>query len=310
MVPDYQTLMRPVLRVCDGREVKVSAAIEELAEELGLTEAERAEMLPSGRQTVFANRVHWAKTYLKQAGLVKTTRRGYFQITERGQEVLGDPSIEVNSAFLEQYSEFQDFKGRKNTDGDTAAALQIEAAPAVDASTATPDEQLRAAYKRINDALAAELLSKMREVSPGFFEELIVQLFVAMGYGGSSEEAGQALGRSGDDGVDGVIDQDVLGVDQVYIQAKRYAEGNNVGSGAIRDFYGALSLKKAQKGVFVTTSDFSRNAKDTASALGSRIVLINGLELARLALRYNIGCRTESALELKRLDEEYFEEAD
>jgi len=310
VVPDYQTLMRPVLRVCDGREVKVSAAIEELAEELGLTEAERAEMLPSGRQTVFANRVHWAKTYLKQAGLVKTTRRGYFQITERGQEVLADPSIEVNSAFLEQFSEFQDFKGRKNTDGDTAAALQVEAAPDVEASTATPDEQLRAAYKRINDALAAELLSKMREVSPGFFEELIVQLFVAMGYGGSSEEAGQALGRSGDDGVDGVIDQDVLGVDQVYIQAKRYAEGNNVGSGAIRDFYGALSLKKAQKGVFVTTSDFSRSAKDTASALGSRIVLINGLELARLALRYNIGCRTESALELKRLDEEYFEESD
>ncbi len=288
--------------------MKVSDAISQLAQELNLSEDERTEMLPSGRQTVFANRVHWAKTYLKQAGLVKSTRRGYFEITERGRGVLKDTSIELNSAHLEQFSEFQDFKGRKNADENQPAKSDRSTIESGAASTATPDEQLRSALKLINDALAKELLSKMREASPAFFEELIVQLFVAMGYGGSSEEAGQALGRSGDDGVDGVIDQDVLGVDQVYIQAKRYAEGNNVGSGAIRDFFGALSLKKAQKGVFVTTSDFSKNAKATAQGLGSRIVLINGLELARLTLRYNIGCRTENILELKRLDEEFFEE--
>lgn len=307
MVPDYQTLMRPVLRLCADREVKVSEAISELAQELNLSDEERSEMLPSGRQTVFANRVHWAKTYLKQAGLVKATRRGYFEITDRGTSVLRDTSIELNSGFLEQFSEFQDFKDRKSSDGgkrSTVDGRSVEAA----VTSSTPDEQLRSAFKQINDTLAKELLSKMRETSPAFFEELIVQLFVAMGYGGSSEEAGQALGRSGDDGVDGVIDQDVLGVDQVYIQAKRYAEGNKVGSGAIRDFFGALSLKKAQKGVFVTTSDFSRSAKETAQGLGSRIVLVNGIELARLTLRHNIGCRTESNLELKRLDEEFFEE--
>jgi len=306
MIPDYQTLMRPVLDACSKGEVKVSQVVSDLADSLALTDDERAEMLPSGKQTVFANRIHWAKTYLKQAGLVRSTRRGFFLITDRGREVLSDSKLKLNSSYLARFSEFQDFRSRTKSETDkTPSEVDAGDDGIVDA---TPDEQLRAAYKRINDSLAAELLARMRETTPAFFEEIIVQLFIAMGYGGTAEDAGRSLGRTGDDGVDGVIDQDILGVDQIYIQAKRYAEGNNVGSGAIRDFYGALSLKKAQKGVFVTTSNFSQGARNTAAGLGSRIVLINGLELARLAVRNGIGCRAESTLVLMRLDEEFFDE--
>ena len=171
----------------------------------------------------------------------------------------------------------------------------------------TPDEALRSAHGAIIGALSAELLDRVRNGTPAFFERLIVQLLVAMGYGGTSEEAGRALGQSGDNGVDGVIDQDPLGVDQIYVQAKRYAEGNNIGAGAIREFYGALSLKKAQEGIFVTTSAFSTAATETARGLGSRIVLIDGPHLARLMIRYNVGCRDEEIIHLKKLDEDFFE---
>jgi restriction system protein len=172
---------------------------------------------------------------------------------------------------------------------------------ALTGSEATLDEVLQTAHRKINAALAEELLDRIREGTPAFFENLIVALLLAMGYGGTSEDAGRALGRSGDNGVDGVIDQDPLGVDQIYVQAKRYADGNNIGAGDIRDFFGALSLKKAQKGIFVTTSSFSPSATQTARDLGSRIVLIDGVQLARLMIRYNIGCRDEQVLHLKRL---------
>jgi restriction system protein len=306
MIPDYQTLMRPTLRLAANGELHGREAVRMLAEELALTPEELAQTIPSGQETLLYNRFHWAKTYLKQAGLVRIPRRGYFEITDRGREVLADPAINVDASFLNKFPEFLEFKTRRRAPS-TEAAEPAEMDSALGGS-ATPDEQLRAAYTLINDALAAELIDKMRSASPAFFEEIIVQLFVAMGYGGSSDEAGRALGRSGDDGVDGVIDQDVLGVDQVYLQAKRYGEGNNVGAGDIRDFYGALSLKRAQKGVFVTTSNFTESARETARGLGTRIVLINGSELARLAVRYDIGCRIESSLHLKKLDEEFFEE--
>ena len=306
MIPDYQTLMRPTLRVAASGEIHGREAVRLLGEELNLTPEELAQTIPSGQESLLYNRFHWAKTYLKQAGLVRSPRRGYFEITDRGREVLADPSIEVNTSFLNKFPEFQEFKTRRRPSADDTEVTIADEATADE--NATPDEQLLEAYTRINDALAAELIDKMRSTSPAFFENVIVQLFVAMGYGGSSDEAGRALGRSGDDGVDGVIDQDVLGVDQVYLQAKRYREGNNVGAGDIRDFYGALSLKRAQKGVFVTTSNFTDSARETAKGLGTRIVLINGSELARLAVRYNIGCRVESSLQLKKLDEEFFEE--
>ena len=305
MIPDYQSLMRPVLACAAAGETRIGDTVEQLAEKLGLTPDERAQLLPSGKQTRFSNRVNWAKAYLVKAGLAENTRRGYFQITPRGEAALADAATTINNAYLDQFKEFQDFKAKVNEgDGATAATPAQVSTPL---STETPDEALRKAHGAITGALAADLLDRVRKATPAFFEKLIVELLLAMGYGGTSEEAGRALGQSGDDGVDGVIDQDPLGVDQIFVQAKRYAEGNNIGAGAIRDFYGALNLKKAHKGIFVTTSAFSQPAVDTARGLSSRIVLIDGLQLSRLMIRYNVGCRDEDVLHLKKVDEDFFE---
>lgn len=306
MIPDYQSLMRHVLACAAAGETRIGDAVEQLADKLGLTPDERAQLLPSGKQAMFANRVHWAKTYLVKAGLAENTRRGHYCVTPRGQAALADAAATINNAYLDQFKEFQEFKAKVNeADGATAATSPAQASAPL--STETPDEALRKAHGAITGALAADLLDRVRKATPAFFEKLIVELLLAMGYGGTSEEAGRALGQSGDDGVDGVIDQDPLGVDQIFVQAKRYAEGNNIGAGAIRDFYGALSLKKAHKGIFVTTSAFSQPAVDTARGLGSRIVLIDGLQLSRLMIRYNVGCRDEDVLHLKKVDEDFFE---
>lgn len=305
MIPDYQALMRPVLECAAAGETKIGDAVERIGEQLGLSMEDRAQMVPSGKQTLFANRVHWAKTYLVKAGLAEGTRRGYFRITPRGQAALADTTAVVNNAYLDQFEAFRDFKAKvAQIEGGSAVTLAHSSAPL---DTETPDETLRKAHGAITAALAAELLERVRSARPEFFERLIVELLLAMGYGGTSEEAGRALGQSGDDGVDGVIDQDPLGVDQIFVQAKRYAEGNNIGAGAIRDFFGALSLKKAQKGIFVTTSAFSQPAIETARGLGSRIVLIDGQQLTRLMIRYNVGCRDEDVLHIKRVDEDFFE---
>lgn len=304
MIPDYQSLMRPVLACAERGPRKVSDVVEEISDTLGLSEQERRQMLPSGRQTTIANRVHWARSYLKQAGLVSNLRRGWYALTDRGRAVLDDPQLVLNARYLAQFDEFQAFRARGHRDpaapGPDAEAAQQE--------TLTPDETLLAAHRRLEEALAASLLEAVRSASPGFFETLIVDLFLAMGYGGSSEEAGRALGRSGDNGVDGVIDQDPLGVDQIYLQAKRYAAGSAVGSGEIRDFYGALDLHRAKKGIFVTTSYFTDAATRTAADLGARIVLIDGEHLARLMIGYNIGCRDKDVLHIRQIDESYFDE--
>lgn len=244
MIPNYEELMRPVLEFSDGQEVSIRDAVEAISENLGLSEEEKTELLPSGKQTKIANRIHWARSYLKQAGLVKNTKRGYYVVTGRGRKALENPNVTVNNAFLEQFDEYQDFKSRTK---DTK--LNTNDLPEENQNLNTPDESLLEAHERMNNSLAFDLLDQLRTVEPAFFENVIVELFVSMGYGGSSEDAGKALGRSGDDGVDGVIDQDPLGVDQIYLQAKRYAQGNNIGSGAIRDFFGALSLKRASKGI-------------------------------------------------------------
>lgn len=305
MIPDYQSLMRPVLELASEGAFKNSDAIDILSDRIGLSAEEREEVLPSGKQTRFGNRILWAKTYLKQAGLVRYPQRGYCEITDLGRTVLTRDGIKIDTAYLETFPEFQKFRERKRGDGD-ASDSTVEVV-VTNSEFDTPDEELLAAHQKINSALIAELLDKVRDASPAFFENTIVTLLIAMGYGGTSEEAGRSLGRSGDGGVDGVIDQDPLGVDQIYLQAKRYAEDNSVGAGAIRDFFGALSIKKANKGIFVTTSTFSKSAIETAQALGSRIVLIDGPHLGKLMLRYNIGCRIEQILEIKKLDEEFFQ---
>lgn len=301
MIPDYQSLMKPVLKCAQSGPRKISDVVEEISDDLGLTEEERAQMLPSGRQTTIANRVHWARSYLKQAGLVRNIKRGWYELADRGSEVLDDPNIELNTKFLERFDEFQEFKSRGREETDITQSDD-------DAVSATPDESIQAAHSRLNAALAANLLDFVRNASPAFFETLIVNLLLAMGYGGTSKDAGRALGQSGDGGVDGVIDQDPLGVDQIYLQAKRYGASNSVGPGEIRDFYGALSIKKATKGIFVTTSSFTGSAVQTARDLGSRIVLIDGPQLAKLMIRYNIGCRDKEVIHLKQIDESYFDE--
>ncbi|EGQ9332331.1 restriction endonuclease [Vibrio cholerae] len=303
MIPSYQAFMRPLLEIAkaeNGQEIKLRDAINALADHFGLSEEEREEKLPSGKQTVIDSRVGWARTYLSKAGLIEVTRRGHFMITPRGIDAISNPSVVIDTRFLKQYEEFVTFISPNQSKEDELSLADIE-------SETTPDEVLRAAYKQINDALASEILARTRKVSPAFFEQLLIELLLAMGYGGSGEGMAHTLGKSGDNGVDGVINQDPLGVDQIYIQAKRYADGNNIIAGDIRDFFGALNLKKAQKGIFITTSDFTPSAVQTAKDLGMRIVLINGKELAKLMLRYNIGSRDEQVIYLKRIDEEFFE---
>jgi len=312
VIPNYQQFMRPFLEIAyqakqqGENEVKLRDVIKALADHFQLSEEERSETLPSGRQLVIDNRIGWARTYLTKAGLLEATRRAHFVITERGIQAVKS-NTPINNAYLKQFDEFIAFKTKSNDDANESGEVLPTQEIADDDDDITPDEALRAAYKKINEALTEDILQRTRKVTPEFFERLLIDLLLAMGYGGTGEGATHALGKTGDNGVDGVIDQDPLGVDQIYIQAKRYAEGNNVSAGDIRDFFGALNLKRAQKGIFITTSAFTQSAIETAQNLGNRIVLINGKELAKLMLRYNIGSRDEQVLHLKKIDEEFFE---
>lgn len=303
MIPNYQEFMRPILELANaanGQEIRLRDLINQIADRYGLTYAEREETLPSGKQSILDNRIGWAKTYLLKAGLLDSTRRAHFVITPKGKAALSDPTTKIDNNYLKQFEEFNAFQNRSSETQNQTEENEVN-------QEITPDEALRSAFKKINDALAQDILDRTRKVTPSFFEDLLIDLLVAMGYGGTGDGAAHALGKTGDNGVDGVIDQDPLGVDQIYIQAKRYAEGNNVSASDIRDFFGALNLKKAQKGIFITTSDFTPSAKETAQNLGTRIVLINGTELAKLMLRYNIGSRDEQVLHLKKIDEEFFD---
>ncbi|WP_175944231.1 restriction endonuclease [Caballeronia sp. BCC1704] len=304
-IPDFQTLMLPVLRSSEMGEVKISDVVQSLADKFELTEDERSELLPSGKQTTFANRVHWAKSYLGKAGLVELTKRAHFKISDRGREVLANPPEKIDIHFLDQFPEFVLFRDAGN--GSDNAGKDSPTVEAVQASGMTPDEIIRKAHAELDDELSLDLVARVIAAPPEFFERLVVQLLLAMGYGGSTSDAGRALGKSGDGGVDGVIDQDALGLDRIYVQAKRYSDGNSVGSGAIRDFFGSLDRFKAAKGLFVTTSSFSPSARETAEFLSKRIVLIDGRQLAKLMIRFNVGCRVEETIELKKVDEEFFE---
>lgn len=298
-IPDFQTLMLPVLKASADGEVKISDVVSTIGASLKLSDADLSELLPSGKQTTLANRVHWAKSYLGKAGLVTLTRRGYFQISEKGKEVLQSAPPAINTKFLESVAGFKLYQAV----GDTSKAIP-QTVTAVD--KLTPDERIRAGRDELEATLAAELLEKILAAPPAFFERLVVQLLVAMGYGGSAADAGRALGKTGDGGVDGVIDQDALGLDQIYVQAKRYTDAK-VSPGEIRDFFGALATFKASKGLFVTTSSFTASARDAAGKLPNKIVLIDGSQLTRLMIRFDIGCRIEETIHIKKIDEEFFE---
>lgn len=298
-IPDYQTLMLPVLTAASEGEVQVGKVVEQLADQLGLTPEQRAELQPSGKQTVFYNRVNWAKFFLKRAGLLEDTSFGHFKITPLGQKVLGSHPKHIDNAFLAQFPEFKEFQQRSTQSFDPGQ-------PEPKQTTSTPDEIMRAAHDQIETALAQDLLDKILAAPPAFFEKLIVKLLLEMKYG-ESATSGRVLGRSGDGGVDGVVDQDALGLDRVYIQAKRYKRENNVGVSAIKEFFGSLETHKAVKGVFVTTSDFTGDARKNAESFSKRIVLIGGEQLAKLMMRYQVGCRNEETLHIKKIDEDFFE---
>lgn len=301
-IPDFQTLMLPVLKASECGEVKIGDVVEKLATEFALTDEERASLLPSGRQTAFANRTHWAKSYLGKAGLIEATGRGRFRITQLGIKTLRKSPARIDIKYLDQFPEFRAFRSREGENDEVGAATK-----ATEETPLTPDETMRAAQQVLEAQLGNELLDRILAAPPDFFKRLVVKLLTAMGYGGSTAEAARALGKSGDGGVDGVIDQDALGLDRIYVQAKRYARDNAVGSGAIRDFFGSLDRFKATKGLFVTASSFTASARETAEFLSKRIVLVDGIQLAKLKIRHGVGCRVEKTLYIKHIDEEFFE---
>jgi restriction system protein len=305
-VPDYQSLMLPVLKQAASGEVRIGDVVDILAGEFQLSDEELAELIPSGKQTTFSNRVHWAKSYLKQAGLVDATKRAHFAITSRGKQVLAGNIQKIDIKFLKQFDEFLEFQNRTNADAQTEARVAAST-DVLHPESETPDDLMRLTGRTIDAALGNDILDRLRVSKPAFFERVVVQLLLAMGYGGTLAQAGRAIGKSGDNGVDGVIDQDTLGLDRVYVQAKRYAEDVTVGPADIRDFFGSLDMHKATKGLFVTTSSFTKAATDTAEKLGKRIVLIDGRDFTKLMIRFNVGCRVEEVFEMKKIDEEFFE---
>lgn len=303
-IPDYQTLMLPVLKLAsDGNEHKFSKAVEELADEYNLSTEERNELLPSGSQAVFHNRVGWARSYLKQAGLLASTKRGFFTITQKGKELLATNPSRVDTSTLEQYPAFIEFKNRKKEKGEEVEAEL--ASSSEQESTLTPEDALASAYNKLRSALESELLISVKESSPSFFERVVVDLLVKMGYGGNRQDAGRALGKSGDGGIDGIINEDRLGLDVIYIQAKRW-EGV-VGRPEIQKFAGALQGQRARKGVFITTSSFTKEAKEYASVIETKIILIDGEHLSKLMAEHNVGVSTVGQYEVKKLDSDYFD---
>jgi restriction system protein len=304
-VPDFQTLMLPVLKqLAAGGEQPPVKVREAVATALQLTPEDLAALLPSGRQTTFANRVAWALGYLKQAGLLESPRRGVYRLTDRGQAALSDNVDRVDIQYLKRFPEFVAFR-TPGTPTQPDVDLMPESAKA-DASSLTPDEQMRVGYARLRESLAAQVLERVRQVTPKFFEELVVDLLVAMGYGGSREDAAAVVGRSGDEGIDGIIKEDRLGLDAIYVQAKRWKD--SVGRPDIQRFAGALQGQRARKGVFITTSTYSADAKSYVTNLQTTIVLIDGKELAELMIDHGVGVSEADVLKVLKLDEDYFAE--
>jgi len=305
-IPDYQSLMFPVLRLAAERETRVPDVAERVADELGLTRAERDELLPSGRQRVLHNRIHWAKFYMGKAGLIASPARGRFVATQKGRALLATAPERIDVALLMQDPVFREFYKNNGSmaEPDGAVAKPVDEASA----RTTPEEQIDAAYASLQAALRDELLQRILANSPAFFEQLIVDLLVAMGYGGSHKDAAAQLGRSGDGGVDGIVNEDRLGLDRIYVQAKRYATGCPVSRPDVNGFVGSLVGLGATKGVFVTTSTFSQPARDYVKHLSQRIILIDGQELADLMIEHGVGVRGYRTIEFTRLDEDFFAE--
>jgi restriction system protein len=303
-IPDFQSIMLPMLELMsDKKERSMQEILACMNDHYQLTENEQNEMLSSGKQTTFYNRVGWARTYLSKSGLLVMTRRSHYQITPRGLKALMDKPARIDMRFLTRYPEyieFRDFK-RKGTDSSSVAT---KSRTDQQDDERTPEEILEDAYQEIREDLAVELIGQVKNCSPAFFERLVVELLVKMGYGGSRREAARAVGQTGDGGIDGIIDEDRLGLDAIYIQAKRW-EGS-VGRPEIQKFVGALMGQKAKKGIFLTSSSFSSEAIDYVSNIDYKIVLIDGKRLAELMIDYDIGVTEVTSYRLKRIDSDYF----
>jgi restriction system protein len=297
-IPTYEAIMLPLLALLNSHtELSLRESIERLAIQFELNDVEKQQLLPSGQQTIFSNRVGWARTYLKKAALVETPKRGQIKITQRGKEVIAKKPEFIDDAFLKQFSEFVEFKNFRKykpdkIDDDTKNINK------------TPQEHLETAYRELIQALASDILQAIKTCSPSFFENLVIEVLVKMGYGGSRDDAKEVIGRPGDEGIDGIIKEDRLGLDMIYIQAKRW-EGT-VGRPEIQKFAGALQGHRAKKGIFITTSNFTKEARDYVSRIDSKIVLIDGETLAQLMIENNVGVNLVISYEIKRIDFDYF----
>ena len=299
-IQDFQSFFLPLLLLAsDGKIHSMRDAIETLSNQFNLSDEERKVLLPSGTQRIVDNRISWARTYLTKAGLFETPKRGYFRITPAGRALLATNPQELNINTLMQYDTFQEFRTRKSPQTDNKKDVTIS-------SHTTPQEQLEEGIEKINQNLSEELLREIKNCTPSFFEKIVVDLLITMGYGGSRKEAGEVLGKTGDEGIDGIIKEDKLGMDTIYIQAKRWEAV--VGRPEIQKFVGALHGQKAKKGVFITTSSFSKDAVDYVKNIDSKVILIDGVTLAHYMIEYNVGVSVAQTLEIKKIDTDYFHE--
>jgi restriction system protein len=301
-IPDFQTLMLPLLKfTADGIEHNAREAIEAIALQFNLSEEERREPLPSGRAMLFDNRLAWALFHMKKAGLIESPRRGLFCITSKGQEFLVKKPTEINLKSLEQFPEFQEFRAASGKNKD-----EVKSTLPIAATEQTPEEALDFAHQTIRQALAQELLIRILSCSPRFFERLVIELLVSMGYGGSRHDAGEQVKPGPDGGIDGIIKEDRLGLDTIYIQAKRWQ--GSVGAPEIQKFVGALQGQRAHKGVFITTSTFTPKALEYVTNIPTKVVLIDGQKLANLMMDFDVGVSVAATYAVKRIDSDYFEE--
>lgn len=300
-IPDFQSVMRPLMDVIsDGKEHSTRETLDRLGDHFELTGEERKRLLPSGRQEVFTNRVAWAKTHLRMGGLIEPTARGVFKITARGLELLKTTRDRIDLRLLRKQPGYLEARDRKRDKLEGNGELVTSDADQ------TPEELMEQSFEALRESLGREILAKLKTASPAFFERLVVELLVRMGYGGTRKDAGQAIGKSGDEGIDGIIKEDRLGLDTIYIQAKKWEQ--TVGRPEIQKFAGALQGVRARKGIFIATSDFSKEAVEYASRIDSKIVLIDGEQLWNLMIDFGIGVSTTATYEVKRIDNDYFGE--
>jgi len=298
-IPDYQTIMLPLLKfMADQKEHSVHEAVKFLANEFNLSDEDRKEMLPSGQQEVFLNRVGWARTYMKKAGLLDSPKRGIFIITERGKKVLASNPTKIDNKLLTHYDEFKEFKKKKRKVEEETGVIEFQ--------DKTPEEAFETAYENLRTELSSDILEHLKKSDPTLFEKIVIEVLVKMGYGGSLRDAGKAIGRSRDEGIDGIIKEDRLGLDIIYVQAKRW--DNTVSRPEIQKFAGALQGQRAKKGIFITTSNFSKDAIEFASKIESKIILIDGDQLTEYMIDFNVGVTTTSKYELKKINLDYFVE--